>query len=193
MNSAIILAGGKSSRVGQNKALLDLQGLTLIEIMINELSKQFDNIYIITLNKEEYSFIKNPKVQIIEDLLKENKNILEAIYTGLIFSDTEYNFVTSCDRPYINIDLIKYLYSFTNDYDIVCPVFEYKPAHLHAFYSKKCSEIIKKRIDKGDKNPSKIYRDFNVKYIQEEEIISLFGSNKYLFQIRTYLDYLLCQ
>jgi len=193
MKSAIILAGGKSSRVGQNKAFLNFQGKTLIEIIISELLKAFEKIFIVAIDKEEYSFVKKSNIEIVEDLFKENSNVLEAIYTGLIFSSAEHNFITSCDRPYINIELIKYLYSFTKDYDIVSPIFEYKPVYLHSFYSKKCSEIIKKRIDKGEKNISKIFREFNVKYVQEEEIVNLFGTTKYLFQIKTYLDYLLCK
>lgn len=193
MKNAIILAGGDSSRVGQNKALLDFENKTLIELIINELIKEFQKIFIVTKNKDDYYFINNQKIEIVEDLIKNNSSVLEAVYTGLFFSDNEYNFITSCDRPYINIELIKYLYSFTNNYDIVCPIYEYKPAHLHAFYSKKCLDIIKEKIDKGDKNLSKIFRDFNVKYIQEEEIIKLFGTSKYLFQIKTYLDYLLCR
>ncbi|GIW22062.1 MAG: putative molybdenum cofactor guanylyltransferase [Candidatus Sericytochromatia bacterium] len=193
MNNAIILAGGESSRVGENKAFLKFGNKTLIEIIIDELLKYFDNISIITLNIEEYSFIKNSKVKVFEDLIKDNASVLEAIYTGLYYSNTEYSFITSCDRPYINIELIKYLYSFTSDYDVICPIYEFKAVSLHAVYSIKCLNLIKNKIDKGEKKINKLFRNFNVKYVQEEEIIKQFGSSKHLFQIKTYLDYLLCK
>ena len=65
MAGAIILAGGQSTRIGQNKALLELDGIPLIKIMVNKLGEYFDNIYVVS---------EAVKIPILRPLIGDNKN-----------------------------------------------------------------------------------------------------------------------
>lgn len=214
MFASIVLAGGDSSRIGENKALLKVQNKTLIELIVDKLSTISPKIYIVTHDKNEYSFLKN--VEIIEDypVIKDEKsvtsdnsafslldfssydkprNILNAIYTGVDQSEYDYNFVCACDVPNLNISLIKYMYSLKSQYDIVIPTIENKPVTLHTFYRKNNLPVMKKVLDKGNKQVKRIFRDLNVKYIPEEALRSEDPELKAFFHIKTPLDYILTQ
>lgn len=209
MFASIILAGGDSSRIGDNKALLELNGKTLIEIVIEKLKEVSEKIYIVTHNKSEFSFLNN--VEIIEDYELKNetnnelknipllnflntekpRNILNAIYTGLKESEYQDNFICGCDMPYLNVELIKYLYSFKNQYDAIVPVIEGKPISLHTFYNKNSLDVMEKSINKNNKVVRKIFRDLNTKYLPEEVIKPIDKDLKSFFHIKTRLDYIL--
>jgi molybdopterin-guanine dinucleotide biosynthesis protein A len=211
MFASIILTGGDSSRIGENKSLLDFNGKNLIELIIDKLKSISQEVYVVTQNKSEYEFLKD--VQIIEDYPLENtdsnqlstipilsflnqekpKNILNAIYTGLNESKYNDNFICACDMPSLNIDLINYLYSFQNQYDSIVPVINYKPMTLHTFYNKSSIEPIKNSIDKGNKVVRKVFRDLNTKYINEELMKTKDPDLKSFFHIKTRLDYILSQ
>lgn len=211
MFASIILAGGDSSRIGENKALLDFNGTPLIQLIINKLKPVSEKIYIVTQDKSELDFLKD--VEIIEDYPLENnatnqittnpllsflnnekpKNILNAIYTGLNKSEYDYNFICACDMPNLNTDLIKYMYSNKSQYDAIVPIYNYKPVTLHTFYNKSCIPAMKNSIDKGNKVTRKIFRDLNTKYINEEELKLIDNNLKSFFHIKTRLDYILAR
>ncbi|MFN8577290.1 MAG: molybdenum cofactor guanylyltransferase [Candidatus Sericytochromatia bacterium] len=210
MFASIILAGGDSSRIGENKALLNINGKSLIENIIDKLKLISSKIYIVTNNRSDYEFLNN--VELLEDYPSHNqslsqiniplldinsyessKNILNAIYTGLKESEYEYNFVCACDMPNLNIDLINEIFSYKNQYDCLVPVINYKPITLHTFYSKNCLEVIKSSLDKGNKVTRKIFRDLNTKYINDDILKNKDNELKSFFHIKTRLDYILSQ
>ncbi len=97
--TAVVLAGGKSTRMGQNKALLKMGKKTMIERVIDPLQKIFENIIVVTDNPKEYAMLKN--VKFVQDYFDTGeKNSLIGLYTGLIESKTDYVFVTACDMPF---------------------------------------------------------------------------------------------
>lgn len=191
MTSAIILAGGENSRYGDNKALIDLGGNKLIQIIINKISPLFNKIYIVTNNPSEYYFLKN--VEIIQDLFPENKSTLEAIYTGLKTSEDQNNMVFACDMPYLNTTLIQEILNNIKDYDLVMPVIKGKPVSFHTIYTKNALPVIEKALEKKQKKVSRILRELNVKYIQEEKIKELDPDLNSFFHIKTFVDYLVAQ
>ena len=189
--SSIILAGGESSRIGENKALLSVIAEPLIKIVKERLEKISNKIYIVTLNPEDYSFLDN--VEFVKDIYPEKKSILEAMYSGLKASSDEYNFICSCDLPYLNINLVNYLYSLTTNFDAVVPIFNNDTKTLHAFYSKKCLEPMEKVLEKGNKKVSRIFIYLNIKYVPEKALIEEDDKLLSFFSVKTYLDYMLCK
>lgn len=196
--SSIILAGGESSRIGENKALLNVMEEPLIKIVKERLEKISNKTYIVTLNPEDYSFLDNVEfvkdnVEFVKDIYPEKKSILEAMYSGLKASTDEYNFICSCDLPYLNTNLVNYLYSLTPSFDAVIPIFNNDTKTLHAFYSKKCLDPMEKVLEKGNKKVSRIFRDLNIKYIPEKALIEEDDKLLSFFSVKTYLDYMLCK
>jgi molybdenum cofactor guanylyltransferase len=109
--TGIILAGGKSTRMGKNKSLLPLNGKTVIEEVVELMQSIFDNVVIITNTPEEYKFIDLPTFRDIY----EYKGPLAGIHSGLYHSKTEDNFIISCDIPLMNTEMIKYIIDYKTD------------------------------------------------------------------------------
>jgi len=115
--TGIILAGGKSTRMGVNKSFLKIGELTIIEIITGLMKTIFTNVIIVSNTPEEYSFLNLP---IYEDVYK-GKGPLGGIHSGLKNSPTEMNLFISCDVPLMNKETIEYLVNYKTDKPIrVC-------------------------------------------------------------------------
>lgn len=140
--TGIILAGGKSSRMGQDKGLMSYKGRPMISFVIEALSPLCDSLIIVS-NNEEYKQFGYP---VFSDLIKD-KGPLGGLYTGLTKSTTSANLVLSCDIPEIKTDFLKELYTFGLDYDLAFAQNEGKIHPLIGYYNKSISEICHKRIE----------------------------------------------
>jgi len=132
--TAIILAGGKSSRMGgEDKSLLPVDGKPMILNIINQLEDYFDEIIIGANDNDKYRFLNRI---IIPDIEKE-KGPLMGILSCVKASSNEINFITACDIPIMNIKLIQNMINLSADVDIVMPIKEQdKHEPLFAIYKK---------------------------------------------------------
>ncbi len=103
--TAIILAGGKSSRMGFDKQFLKIDQRRLMDSMIHKLSEEFDEIIIVTNKPEHYIGLGH---KITGDII-ENMGPLGGIHAGLTISSSEYSLIVACDMPNINMDYIRYM------------------------------------------------------------------------------------
>ena len=103
--TAVILAGGKSSRMGFDKQFLTINEVRIMEKLIHELSKEFEDIIIVTNKPEEY---KEDGFRIISDEIKEF-GPLSGIHVGLKQSKSKYVYFIACDMPDVSLDYISYM------------------------------------------------------------------------------------
>jgi len=103
--TAVILAGGKSTRMGFDKQFLEVNESRLIENLICELRKEFQDIIIVTNKPEEY---KNSKCRIFSDEIKEI-GPLSGIHVGLKNSKSKYTYFIACDMPNISLNYINHM------------------------------------------------------------------------------------
>ena len=96
--TGVILAGGKSLRYGRNKALVKIDGIPLIERVINVMGSLFRHLILITNTPHEYSYLKLP---MHEDLIK-GLGPLGGIFTALMTIRNEAGFFVACDMPHLN-------------------------------------------------------------------------------------------
>lgn len=168
--TAVILCGGKSSRMGFDKAFLEYENKYLLLKNINELKKIFDNIILVSNSEDKLNNIKElnsvDNCDIVVDCMQD-KGPLGGIYTALINSNTDYVFVTACDMPFINIDLAYNMYKKINKNDIAVCVYENKMEPLFAFYHKNCIQIFE---DQLKQNILKIRYNFSKLNVQEINI-----------------------
>lgn len=164
--TGIILAGGKSSRFGSNKALAKFNGTPLIERVTGVLGRIFKNLMIITNSPLEYSYLKIPLYQ---DLVK-GLGPVGGIYTGLDALDDGWAFFCACDMPFINEGLVRYLVGAKDGFDAVVPRMDWKIEPLHALYSKNCLSAMKELIYKKEYQTIKAFDKINVRFVEEEEI-----------------------
>jgi len=168
---AIILAGGKSSRIGQNKnkAQIKLLNKSLIEWIISKLIAM-DNLsekdIIIVGPKEKYPQYE----QVVEDIFPE-KGPLGGIFSGLTVSKCQYNLVVGCDMPLLNVELLQYMREKIDSNDIIIP--RYNGSYIEplcAIYSKKCLKVMEKNIQSNVLSVRKIFSHLKIKFINDSEI-----------------------
>ena len=140
--SLIILAGGKSRRMGANKALLKYRGKSFIEILFGRFKDLFSEIIISSDNSQVYL----TGTKIVPDVYK-NIGPVGGIYSALMFSEIEKNIVISVDTPFISKDLIRFLIKNDDKNSIVTIISEKKHLHpLIGIYSKKFTYTLKNEI-----------------------------------------------
>tara|TARA_B100000676_G_C17630627_1_gene606404 strand:- start:12 stop:623 length:612 start_codon:yes stop_codon:yes gene_type:complete len=114
----IILAGGKSSRFGEDKSTVKLGNKTLLDHTVNKIENEFNEILVISNNKE-LNF-KNKKIQVIEDCIEGQLGPLVGILTAMKWvkeNKKDYRWVASfpCDTPFFDINLTNKLKLKTNN------------------------------------------------------------------------------
>jgi molybdopterin-guanine dinucleotide biosynthesis protein A len=184
--TGVILAGGKSTRIGKNKALLKLNKCTVIEHMLKEIKKVFSNVMIVANHPQDFRF---SGIQVIEDIIPE-KGPLGGIYTGLVKSKTKYIFVFACDMPFVNIKLVKYMLGLKKRYDVLVPYISNRGYEtLHAIYSTRCIKYIERMINREKLKVVDFYRDVDVRVIPEVVVRSYDKDLLCFFNINTARDY----
>ena len=179
--TGIILSGGKSTRMGENKAFIEIEGIPIIQRIHTLFEKLFKEIIIVTDQKERFS---NISAKIYSDLIP-NKGVLGGIYTGLFFSSFQYTFCVACDMPFLKESVIKFLLDKIENYEVVVPKTKDGFQPLHAIYSKNCLEPIKKIIEQNKFKILDLYPMVRAKIIMEKEFSYLDPMNKSFININT--------
>ncbi|HOP48237.1 MAG TPA: molybdenum cofactor guanylyltransferase [Desulfobacteraceae bacterium] len=164
--TGVILAGGKSSRFGKNKALEKIEGMTIIEKVCEILRPVFSHLLIVTNTPDEYSFLNIPMTG---DLIK-GLGPIGGVYSGLCAMTTEAGFFVACDMPFLNRKLICHMVDISPGYDAVVPKIDWMFEPLHALYTKQCIPAIKSTIDLRKRQIINCLNDIHVKYVSEQEI-----------------------
>lgn len=165
-SAAIILSGGKSSRMGTNKALLKLNEKTTIERMVDILKIYFDDIILVTNDMESYQFLG---VKMVSDHYP-GKGPLAGFHAGLMASDYDVNFITACDMPFISGELAATLVNMIDHHDALVPVINGKMQTLCAVFQKKSVAKIEECIENGRLPIKHLLDHLNVLYVTEKEL-----------------------
>ncbi len=140
--TCIILSGGKSTRMGENKSFLKFGNETIIERLVNLAKSIFHEVTIITNEPEIYHFLGLP---VFTDIYK-NVGPLAGIHSGLIHSKTASNFIISCDIPLINTGTIQFIVDYPSERLIKVPFADGFLQQLCGMYSRACLPIIENLI-----------------------------------------------
>lgn len=163
--SISILCGGSAKRFKSNKALHELNGKSIIEIIYETLNPFTNDIF---LQGAESTLIREVKTYL--DIIK-NKGPLGGVYSALTNAKYQKIFVTACDTPFIDKRILKELIKH-KEYDIVVPKWDtgyYEP--LCALYSKSLTPIIKAQLDKQHLKITEIYEHANTKAVSIERLV----------------------
>lgn len=179
--TGIILAGGKSSRYGANKAFVEINGVQLIERVITVMGSVFEHLILITNTPHEYTYLNLP---MYEDLIK-GLGPIGGILTGLEAISDESGFFMACDMPFINGDLIHYMVAVSDDYDAVVPRISWKMEALHALYKKSCLTAIKELIESNEYQTIKFFNKIRVRYVDWDEIRAFDPKQRSFFNINS--------
>ena len=168
--TGIILAGGKSSRMGEDKGLVLLNGKPMIQYVIEALKEVVSEISIIS-NNESYHKFGTP---VYSDIIKE-KGPVGGIYTGLYHSTTELNFCISCDVPMISSDFIFWLLNRSGNAFVTLPMYKDKVHQIIGVYSKQVLSNFQESVEKGHLKLSQVNNDMACEIIDIEKEYANFG------------------
>ncbi len=179
MFSGIVLAGGKSKRMGIDKRHVKLLGMSLLELSVNRLRTITEEVLVVIGEKENLDF---RDVHFILDIEK-NRGPMLGLFTGLCKMKNFYALVTSVDNPLLTIEFLNYLKENAIGYDAVVPRWKRGIEPLVAVYSKNPLLTMKEWIKKEKNLAPYLFvqeLDLRVRFIEEEEI-SKFGDPEILF------------
>jgi len=166
--SGIILAGGKSSRYGSNKALVKVNGARLIERAVAAMKTVFEQVILVTNTPDDYAFLELPMVQ---DLIK-GLGPIGGIYTGLETISEKAGFFVACDMPFLQEGLLRHMLDVREDFDAVIPRMDWMIEPLHALYTKNCLQVIKASIEAHEYQIVKCLQLLRVRYLEREELLA---------------------
>ncbi|KAA3659312.1 MAG: molybdenum cofactor guanylyltransferase [Calditrichaeota bacterium] len=175
--SAAILAGGKSNRMGQNKALMNMNGKPLIQHVHDVLQELSDDLFIVSNEPEKYRFLKRPLYT------DEMPSIgpLAGIYTALVHSSNPNCIVLGCDMPFISITLLQRLLQKIEVDKITAVRSQERIEPLCAIYPQTAMPVIKALVANKRYKAGQLFREIPTAEIEleksEENALTLFNIN----------------
>jgi molybdopterin-guanine dinucleotide biosynthesis protein A len=141
--TGVVLAGGESRRMGQNKALMPLDGERLVDRVVRILRASCSELLMVTNSPEVYA---DAGIRMVGDVWP-GKGSLGGIYSALYHATTPYVLVVACDMPFLQATSLAYLIEQIGDHDVVMPDVLGEQQPLHAIYAQTCLEPIRRRLE----------------------------------------------
>lgn len=182
--TGVILIGGKSTRIGCDKAFLPFGGVPIFEKVLDALGRHLEKIMLVGDRPERFSEYGLP---VYPDLYPGSS--LGGLYTGLHASETRYIFAAPCDLPYANADLLQYLISLRDGYDAVVPVTPSGPEPLYAVYSKECLDPMRELLEAGNFRIFDFYSRVRVRRVPDAELSRQDISSMAFINVNTMEEY----
>ncbi len=174
--TGIVLAGGKSSRMGFDKCFVEHKGITLVQNSINVLKKVSDKI-ILSSNSNKFNDFGFP---IVKDKYK-NCGALGGLHSSLQYSETKMNVFIPCDMPYVVPDLYQYLIEKNNaDFDAIVPVFNGKVEPLTCLINKRILPIIENQIISETYKILLLFKKVNTKFVEINNNVYFYSEKLFL-------------
>lgn len=186
--TGVILVGGKSRRMGQDKAFLMIEGLPVIERIIQTLQCCFKQLLLVGDRPER--FVQH-HLPVVPDIYPGSS--LGGLYTGLHTAKTDRIFVTSCDIPFPNSGLIKLICADTEPYDAVIPATQGGPEPLFGLYHKACLPAMQAALEAGNFRITALLQQLQIKTIAPEQMGQIDADGRSLLNINTPDEYAACK
>lgn len=173
MKSIIILCGGRSRRMGEDKGSMVLNGRPMILHILDAVKDVGDEIIFVLRDEEQikkYRKIledKNSSIMMITDK-KKDQGPLFGILSGLSYIKSDYAQILPCDSPFISKKFVLKMFKLAkmNNFDAIVPIWDDGHVEpLHSIYKKSSINIIEHLIEKGKLNVKSLIENLNVEYV----------------------------
>ena len=184
-SSAVVLAGGKSSRMGQPKALLLFDGEPLIVHIVRALRRIFDDLVVVAAPEQELPPLAATNVRDVVPY----QGPVGGIYYGLEAAKRNMAFVTSCDAPFLNLPLVSHLLAQMSECDVAVPYWRDRFQPLHAVYRRSVMPLLAQQLERGELRPISLYQRVRTREIREDEILRFDPEGLSFLNMNTPEDY----
>jgi molybdopterin-guanine dinucleotide biosynthesis protein A len=184
--TGVLLAGGKSRRMGEDKRFILVGQRTLFERSCTVLCELFEQVCVVIAQD---SAALNAEVPVVRDLIPDCGS-LGGLYTGLQWAKTQRIFLAACDMPFLHSDVIRYMARQNDQRDIVIGRWDGRLQPTHAIYSRKCIPVIEEMINLGNRKIQSMigHPALRVRVIDETEIRQIDHEGRSMFNINTPSD-----
>jgi molybdopterin-guanine dinucleotide biosynthesis protein A len=187
--AAIIVAGGKSTRLGRDKASALLLGRPLLQHVLDRVGGVVQEAIIVRAAGQNLpSLAMSIPLRVVEDRYP-NTGPLGGICTGLMATDASRSIAVACDMPLLSTRLVAELFRQSEDVDVVMPVREY-PEPLHAVYSAACIPPMRDRLRSGNYKITGFLGATRVRYVREDELRAIDPEGRSFLNTNTEQDLL---
>jgi molybdopterin-guanine dinucleotide biosynthesis protein A len=170
MRTALVLAGGRGLRIGGNKAATKLDGMPLLQWVIDAVQPLADRVVLSIAPEQVLPTLRcRLPTLVCEDLLP-GRGPLGGILSGMQAAGGAHAFTAPCDAPFLQRDLLELLWSARNGYDAVVPVVGGRPQPLVAVYGRSCITPIELALNGADYSMRRLLRDLAVRYVPEDDV-----------------------
>jgi len=168
--TGVVLAGGRSERMGRDKAWLEFRGRPILPQLVASLAPVCEGGVTVVRRSTEQELPELPEgTRVVEDLLPEHA-ALGGLYTGLVLAPTPFVFLTACDMPLVDPQMVRWMQRRTpSSADVLVPVQEERPQPLHAIYGHRCLGAIKEALLSGEFRMTGWHGRVRVERIPEED------------------------
>jgi len=166
MITGIVLSGGSSRRMGEDKALLFFEGQCLVSHVVSTLESVCQQILVIAQPHQDLSFLNKT---VVNDMIPDY-GALMGLYTGLKNAPTDRVLAVACDMPFLQPKLLEYLIHADMDADVVVPKIDGHFEPLLAVYSKNCLSTIEDMINRSEKCVYDFYPKVRVREVSKKEL-----------------------
>ena len=182
--AGVVLAGGKSRRLGTDKALLRLNGRTLLAATVETLLPVCQEVIIVTNTPEAHA---HPAARQVGDAFP-GKGSLGGVYSGLSAAVAPRCLAVACDMPFLNPAVISYMAALDGDHDVIIPRLHSHVEPLHAIYSCTCLPYMRDLLDRGNLKIIDFFPRVRVRYVEGAELAPLDPEHRSFLNINTPQD-----
>jgi molybdenum cofactor guanylyltransferase len=160
--TAIVLAGGRSRRMGTDKSLLPINGRPMIEHICGQLHGTFHRLLISANDAQKFSFLG---LDVVPDRIPDQGPLM-AVASALEASDSELNLIVGCDIPQIRLPIVRRLLAAAQDADIVIPVTEDgREQPLFAVYRRSIRSSLNAALESGARRLTDVHGLCRVRHL----------------------------
>lgn len=186
--SGIVLAGGRSRRLGRDKAVEPVGGVPLLQRVLGRLAQvTYERVVVVNEAARAAALPLPPDVRAVVDRYP-GAGPLGGIFTGLSAAVGGWGLVTACDMPFLNVRLLRHLLSQREGYDAVVPLLDGRPEPTHALYSRACLPHIQERLEAGRYKIAAFFESVRVRFVPQEEVEALDPGRLSFFNVNTQED-----
>jgi molybdenum cofactor guanylyltransferase len=186
---AIVLAGGRSSRMGLSKASLDFGGVPMLVRIITELRRRFAEIVVVAAPESEGVLPSIPQGVLLLRDQTPFQGPADALRRALEAISSDAAFACSCDLPLLDADVAAAIVAMLGDFDAAIPIVGEKLQPLHAAYRKRCARAIAAMGARGESRLSAIAEAVNARRVEERELRKIDPELRSLFNVNTPDDF----
>ena len=166
--AGIVLAGGRSTRLGRDKASEILLERSLLQRVVERLDGLVDEIVVVKAQGQELpATVTGTPVRVVEDTYP-GTGPLGGIYTGLVATEATATIAVACDMPLLQRELLSELLRLLPGHDLVAPIKESLPEPLCTAYAKSCVEVIRRKLEAGEYKASGYFDEVNAMLLEPE-------------------------